>query len=62
MIPGIALMIAVYGSARLFNDAVGAHPELKTGPRTFLWLVWIAGSVALWYLAIAIFESGATTG
>jgi hypothetical protein len=59
MIPTIALMIAVYGSARLLNDGFKRHPG-NSAATVFTWVVSIGAFIGLWILAIAINVQGIT--
>jgi hypothetical protein len=53
MIPAIALMIAVYGSARLLNDVCKRYPASSTAT-AFTLLVSILAIIGLWILAFLI--------
>ena len=57
MIPTIALMIAVYGSARLINDGCKRHPGSHTAT-AFTWFVVVLSVPFLWLLAIAVNNMG----
>jgi len=57
MIPGIALMIAVYGSARLLNDVFKRYPG-HAGATACTWVVAGLAIVALCVLALAINAAG----
>ena len=52
MIPTIALMIAVYGSARLLNDGCKRHPG-NSAATAFTWIV--SGVAILILLILALF-------
>jgi hypothetical protein len=58
MIPGIALMIALYGSCRLLNDGFKRHPG-NTTATALTWIVSVVGIVGLCLLAVAINSQGA---
>jgi hypothetical protein len=60
MIPTIALMIALYGSARLLNDGCKRYPG-NTVATVFTWIVSILAIIGLWILAIAINAQGSAT-
>ena len=51
MIPTIALMIAIYGSARLLNDGFKRHP----GNVAFTVLTWIVSAIAILILLVLAF-------
>lgn len=53
MLPAMALMIAVYGTARLLNDGLDRHPK-NAAATAFTWIVSAAAIVGLWILAILI--------
>ena len=57
MIPAIAFMIAVYGSARLINDGCKRHPG-NLGATITTWIVSILGIILLTILAIMVNSSG----
>lgn len=57
MLPAIALMIAVYGSARLLNDGCKRHP-MSSVATAMTWTVAVIAIVALWLLAIMINSQG----
>jgi hypothetical protein len=57
MIPAIALMIAIYGSARLINDGLKKH--VGKVPTALTWIVGALAIAGLWILAIAINHSAA---
>jgi hypothetical protein len=60
MIPIIALMIAVYGSARLLNDGFKRHPG-NSAATVFTWIVGVLAIIGLWILAILINLPGDST-
>jgi hypothetical protein len=60
MIPAIALMIAVYGSARLLNDGCKRHPT--SNPATIVtWIVSILAIIGLWILVFLINFQGVSS-
>jgi hypothetical protein len=60
MIPTIALMIAVYGIARLMNDISKRYPG-NSGATVFTWIVSILATIALGILAVLINAQGVST-
>jgi hypothetical protein len=60
MIPTIALMIAVYGSARLLNDGFKRHSG-NSAATVFTWIVSILAIIGLWFLALLINLQGVST-
>lgn len=56
MLPTLGIMIAVYGSARLINDAMAK--EDNTAGHFVTYLTSIAGIAALWWLALAMLGLG----
>ena len=56
MIPAIALMIAVYGTARLLNDALARSASSMAN--TLTWCASIVGIGGLWFLALSITSQG----
>ena len=60
MIPAIALMIAIYGSARLLNDGFKRYPGSSTAT-VFTWIVGILAIIGLWILAILVNLQTVTT-
>jgi hypothetical protein len=59
MIPAIALMIAVYGSARLLNDGFKRHPGNSVAT-VFTWFVSAIGILILVVLALMVNSQGAS--
>ena len=57
MIPAIALMIAVYGSARLLNDGFKRHPANRAAT-ALTWIVGVLAIIGLWIIAILINAQG----
>jgi hypothetical protein len=60
MIPAIALMMAVYASARLLNDGFKRYPGNSTAT-IFTWIVGVLAIIGLWILAILINLQGVST-
>jgi hypothetical protein len=59
MIPAIALMIAVYGSARLLNDISKRYPASSTAT-IFTWIVGGIAILILLVLALMVNSQGAS--
>lgn len=66
MIPLLAVLIAVYGTARLLNDCLAVHAARPRGGDYesvsigVMWLVSLAAIVGMWGIVILIVASGAS--
>jgi hypothetical protein len=60
MIPAIALIIAVYGCARLFNDCLKRYPGNLVAT-VLSWVCSVVAGAVIVFLALAINASGSQT-